>query len=388
MHLSTTAKQIPDFHVLRIDRIANELIHNGRDVIKLNLGKSEVPMHEIVADEVAQKIHDTVRREIVDAQGIAPLREAIAEDYRTTYGIVVDPDRVFINNGTSPFFLMLYQLLLEPGDEVLLPLPYYPPYFANTAIARVKPVFYRITDEGRVDLDSFEKNFTRGKTKLVFLNSPGNPLGNVIMQEELQRIYQIINSAATVVSDEVYSGMVYGDDFCPALSIGDPESMVVLNGFSKIHHMYTRRLGYAIVPEALVGPMLRFQRHNVVCVDPVTQFAGLVSLQNKKQLIAEEVKKEVALYQERLTRSRNILADTPIDVLHPAGSFYMPVNISKCFNVTFPHSLSLAEALLTKAHVAVTPGEDFGREDLFRIGLTSDRVIEGVERIRDFVLNN
>src|SRR3989338_1543352 len=184
MHLSSIARHIPDFHVLRIDRIANELIQNGADVIKLNLGKSEVPMQEVVADEVAKKIHDTVRREIVDAQGLSSLREAIADDYHTTYCIKVDPNRVFINNGTSPFFLMLYQLLLEPGDEVLLPLPYYPPYFANTTIARVRPVFYGITDMGRVDLDSFDENFTPGKTKLVIFNSPGNPLGNVVTEKE------------------------------------------------------------------------------------------------------------------------------------------------------------------------------------------------------------
>lgn len=387
MHLSKIAQQIPDFHVLRIDRIANELIHDGTDVIKLNLGKSEVPMQEVVADEVAKRIYDKVKREIVDAQGLPSLREAIAEDYRTTHGVAIDPNRVFINNGTSPFFLMLYQLLLEPGDEVLLPLPYYPPYFANTTIARVKPVFYPITNKGRIDLNTFEKSFTPGKTKLVLFNSPGNPLGNVITQKELKRALEIINDRAAVISDEIYSGMVYGDDFCPVLRVCDPEQVIVLNGFSKVHHMYTRRLGYAIVPEELVVPMLRFQRHNVVCVDPVTQFAGLVSLQNKQQLIAEDVKQETNLYQERLEHSRKILADTPIKVLHPAGSFYMPTDVSACLGGKFSNSLALAEALLNKAHVAVTPGEDFGRHDLFRIGLTSERTAEGVARIRDFALN-
>lgn len=385
MKLSRVARNIPDFHVLRIDRLANDLSAHGKDVIKLNLGKSEVPMQEVVADEVARKIYDKERREIVDAQGLFSLREAIAKDYKVTHGISVDPDLVFINNGTSPFFLMLYTLLLEPGDEVFLPLPYYPPYVANAVIAGVKPIFYHITDEGRIDLGIFAARFRRGRIKLVFLNSPGNPLGNVITKDELECIRGIVGHDTAVVSDEIYSGMVYGNDFCPALSVFDKERTVVLNGFSKIHHMYTRRLGYAIVSKDLREPMLRYQRHNVVCVDPVTQFAGLVSLQNKAELLAQEVKKELARYRRRLEESRNVLRGTPVRVLHPAGSFYMPANVSACLNEEFPDSLSLAEALLRETHVAVTPGEDFGRGDLFRVGLTSDRVVEGVERIKNFV---
>jgi len=384
MHFSKVASQIPDFHVLRIDRLANELMSQGKDVIKLNLGKSEVPMQEVVADEVARQIYDRERREIVEAQGLLPLREAIAEDYFEEYGILVDPGHIFINNGTSPFFLMLYQLILDPADAVLLPMPYYPPYFANTYIARVFPDFYPITDEGRIDVDEFEAAFVSGQQKLVMLNSPGNPLGNVIHYGELEAMRDITEERAVFIADEIYSGMVYGDDFCPALSVLPPELTVVLNGFSKIHHMYTRRLGYAIVPEDLVDPMLKFQRHNVVCVDPVTQFAGLVSLLNKKNL-AEEVKQELAVYQGRIARAKDILEDTPIKALNPAGSFYLPVDVLDCLSDKYPDSLSLAEALLREKLVAVTPGEDFGVSTIFRVGLTNERMLEGVERIRDFV---
>ena len=384
--LSTIAQAIPDFHVLRIDRIANDLIKNGIDVIKLNLGKSEVPMREIVADEMARKIYDGVRREIVDAQGISALREAIAMDYHDTYGVSVNPDTVFINNGTSPFFLMLYQLLLDPGEEVLLPLPYYPPYFANTVIARVTAAFYSIRD-GRIDLDEFERNFKPGKTKLVILNSPGNPFGNVVSQREIERVLQIVDGRAAVISDEIYDGLVYDGGFCPTLGVAraGKDLVIVLNGFSKIHHMYTRRLGYAIVPPMLREPMLRFQRHNIVCVDPVTQFAGIVSLKTKRELLEGEVKQEIALYKNRLEVSKGVLRDTALKVIEPAGSFYVPVDVSAYVPRVFKSSLDMAQALLEKAHIAVTPGEDFGRNDFFRIGLTSDRITVGMERMRDFV---
>lgn len=386
MRLSTVALRIPDFHVLRIDRIANDLVLAGKDVIKLNLGKSEVPMQEVVADEVAKSIYDREKREIVDAQGLLSLREAIAEDYERTHDVGIHSGQVFINNGTSPFFLMLYQLLLDPGDEVLLPLPYYPPYFANTVVARVTPVFYSIKNDGRVDLDEFERHFTPGKTKLVVLNSPGNPLGNVLTREEMERILEIVNGQAVIISDEIYDGFVYGNDFCPILRVSRPERdyVVVLNGFSKIHHMYTRRLGYAIVPKELIEPMLRFQRHNIVCVDPVTQFAGLVSLKNRKELLEKDIRRELASYRERLTRAKAVLEGSPLKVLDPSGSFYMPIDVSKCLGGRFKNSLSLAEALLSESLVAVTPGEDFGRNDLFRVGLTNERTVEGIKRMRDF----
>ncbi len=384
-HLSFVAPLIPDFHVLRIDRLANSLIDEGKDVIKLNLGKSEVPMERVVADEIAEGIYDEARREIVDAQGLPSLRREIVSNYLTTWGINVTQEQIFVNNGTSPFFLALYLLLLNRGDEVLLPSPYYPPYFANTHITGVRPVFYPIHN-GRIDLDKFSEKFTPGKTKLVLFNSPGNPLGNVINAKEFKEVLDIIDGNAPVISDEIYDGFVYEDNFTPILSVANPrrDFVIVLNGFSKAHHMYTRRLGYAIVPHALIEPLLRFQRHNVVCVDPITQFAGLVSLRNRHNM-KTNARGEVVELKKRLEVCKDILSKSRVRIIEPAGSFYLPIDVSAYLGGKFKNSLELAEALLVSAHVAVTPGEDFGKNDLFRIGLTSQRVAEGVQRIMKFL---
>src|SRR3989344_626099 len=142
--LARLANDIPAFYVLAIDKIANEYQRFGKDVIKLNLGKSEVPMPKYVADEMVRNIYDGVRREMIDPQGLIPLREEIARDHGVSSGARISPDQVFINNGTSPFFLSLFLLLAEPGDEILLPLPYYTTYVASANMARLGKRFYRI----------------------------------------------------------------------------------------------------------------------------------------------------------------------------------------------------------------------------------------------------
>lgn len=385
--LSKVADTIPEFYVLKIDAIANDLISQGKKVIKLNLGKSELPMSNSVTKELIQKMRDTKKREIINPQGLLELREEIARDAKITHKAFVKSEQIFINNGTSPFFLQLFLLLLNKGEEALLPKPYYPTYVANANISGIKKSFYKIKN-GRIDLIDFKKKFKKGKTKLVLLNSPGNPFGNVLTKKELQEILRIVDGQAYVVSDEIYDGFVYDGNFTSILNIAKPskDKVIVLNGFSKIHHMYTRRLGYAIVPHTLIEPMLRYQQHNVVCVDPVTQFAGLVSLKNKEGLIKKEIKKEVQEYKKRLEACRELITKTRLRLIEPAGSFYMCVDVSNYLRGSTRNSLSLAKKILKDTGVAVTPGEDFGMDNFFRISLTSSEVVEGVKKMCDYLI--
>lgn len=386
LKLSDISDKIPAFYVLGIDAIANQMIKDGHDILKLNLGKSEVQMPKYVIDEMVDKLYDNIQREIIDSQGLFLLREEIANDYNTTYKTNITAKQVFINNGTSPFFSALCLLLVNPGEEILFPKPYYPTYVASANIARADSRFYNIVN-GRIDLESFKEQFTPGKTKIVFLNSPGNPYGNVVSKEELKSILDIVAGQAYVISDEIYDGFVYNDNFASIFDVYDPQrdSVVVINGFSKIHHMYTRRLGYAIVPESLIPILLKLQQHTVVCVDPITQFGGLMSIKNKTKLLQEEIKQEVAEYKNRLNICEEYINSTRLKLIRPDGSFYMCVDVSQYLNEQYPNSLALAEKILNDIKVAVTPGEDFGRNDFFRISLTSSRVVEGVKKITDYL---
>lgn len=384
--LSDITSNIPDFFVLKINKEVNRMIEDGMDVIRLNLGKSEFPMPDYVTKEIVDKMNDGELREIVNPQGILPLREEIAKHYSESYNLNVSPDSIFINNGTSPFFLALFLLISNVGDKILFPRPYYPTYVASANMVKAQSTFYSITD-GRIDLDELKANFVPGETKIVFLNSPGNPFGNVISKEELQEIVDFVDGRAYIISDEIYDAFTYDNDFASILEVADPErdKVVVLNGFSKIHRMYTRRLGYAIVPDEMVPSLLKFQQYTLVCVDPVTQFGGLIAIKNRTDIIKQDIRKEVGIFKQRLEESRKLLEDTKVKIINPAGSFYMSVDVSEYLNDEIPSALVLAEKILENAHVAVTPGRDFGVDGVFRISLTSPRVVNGIERMCDYL---
>jgi len=382
LKLSNIADKIPEFFVLTIDKIANKLIEQGRDIIKLNLGKSELPMPKYVEDEMVDKMTDSVKRELIDSQGLLSLREEIVRHYNENNKAGISAKQVFINNGTSPFFQALFLLLVNEGEEILFPKPYYPTYVASAKIAKAKCKFYEI-ENGKVKIEDIKNNFIPGKTKIVFLNSPGNPLGNVNSKEELQQILDIVDGRAYVISDEIYDGFVYNNNYNSILDVYNKErdKVIVINGFSKIHHMYTRRLGYAIVPEQLISALIKYQQHTLVCVDPVTQYGGLISIKNKNRLIEEEINHEVKEYSLRLNDCMESIKKTKLRVMVPEGSFYMCVDVSGYLNEKAPNSLELAKEILDKVNVAVTPGEDFGVDNIFRISLTGIRTVEGVKKM-------
>jgi aspartate aminotransferase len=147
-------------------------------------------------------------------------------------------------------------------------------------------------------------------------------------------------------------------------------------------------LGYAIVPESFIEVLLRYQQHTLVCVDPVTQFGGLVSIQNKDRHIKETIRGEVEEYRKRLDICEELIESTKIHLIRPEGSFYLCADVSAYLDETIPNSLSLAQQILNDINVAVTPGEDFGMDNFFRISLTSSRVIEGMERICGYLNKN
>ena len=380
--LSRIAQEIPEFHVLKIDAIANGLIKKGKNIKKLNLGKSQLPMPRYVIDEFVRKIKNHTKREIISPQGLPELRAEIAKRHNKKSKIRITQEQVFINNGTSPMFLWLYILLANPGEGILLPRPYYPTYCANATAAQLKKDFYEI-DNGRINLDSFKKNFKPGVTKIVILNSPGNPYGNVISKYELKEILKIVNGKAFIIADEIYEGFVYeGISYTSILELQKKkDKIILLNGFSKIYHLYTRRLGYAIVPLDIAEEFLRFHQHNLVCVDPVTQYAGLIALKNRDNLMRGEVHDEVNEYEKRMKKCIRLMKDTKLRVIPPEGSFYMSVDVSRYLTKEIPDSLTLAELVLKNADVAVTPGEDFGRSDFFRISLTGKEVISGFKKM-------
>lgn len=385
LKISDNISKVPDFYVLKIDKIANELISKGGDIIKLNLGKSELDMSKNVKDEFKEKIYDYIKSNIVDPQGLIHLREEIVNHYKNLYGVNFSTSQVFVNNGTSPIIWSIFSILINKGDSILLPRPGYPSYSAAAEMVYANKDYYNVIN-GRIDLNDFKNKFKADRTKIVVINSPGNPLGNVINQDEFKEMLDTVNGKAYILSDEIYDGFVY-NKFTSVLQVFNPErdKVIFVNGFSKMHHMYTRRLGYAIIPNELIPYLVRFQQHNIVCVDPVTQYSGITSLRNVNGFMKQEIQEEVNTYKGRLEKSENLIKNTKLKIIKPEGSWYLCVDIGNYLNNKIKGSLDLAELLIREAKVAVAPGIDFGDDNIFRISLTNSRSVDGVERMCNFL---
>ncbi|MDA1327242.1 MAG: aminotransferase class I/II-fold pyridoxal phosphate-dependent enzyme, partial [Proteobacteria bacterium] len=187
-------------------------------------------------------------------EGLPELREAIAQFYNRRYKADTSIDNVIVNTGSSPIFRNLFQLLSGPEYEIMIPRPYYALYMYCAKLAGATVKFYDIDiDTKRVDMESFRRNFSPERTSLVVVNSPGNPVGNIVTPDELREIYEIVDHQAYVLNDEIYNNTMFYEKFhSPLELLPDHRDMtIVTNSFSKGFRMYTKRVGFAILPTEL-----------------------------------------------------------------------------------------------------------------------------------------
>jgi aspartate/methionine/tyrosine aminotransferase len=370
------------FLMFVLDEMANEYDRRHDDVIRLTLGKSELAPPEPVTRAMSEALLAPDKYSLVFPAGLPELRERIAREHRERFGAPVDAENVIVNNGTSGLFRNLLHLMAGPGDEVLLPMPYYPlyPFCAWLAGAQVR--FYRIDPVSlAVDLDSLRDNLT-DRTKIVVLNSPGNPLGNLMEAADLRRIDAIVDGRALILSDEIYANAAFEGQPWSAWS-EDPltSPVVVTNGFSKAYRMYARRVGYAIVPDDLVRPLTVVQHHTLLTTDPVPQFGALAALDHP-----EAVTELVASYRLRRDYTVGRFAGVPgVDAIPSRGGFYFTLECGRFMGQEgIDDSLDLATRIMRQTHVATVPGSDFGLPTALRLSYTSARYEEGIDRLAGF----
>lgn len=374
------------FLMFVLDQMANDFEQEGvDDVIRMTLGKSELPLHPEIIGAMKDALDTFEKSTLVFPGGLPELREALAEDYKKNYDLDIKPSNIVINVGTSALFRNLFYLLAKEGDEVLLPLPYYSLYHFCAQLVGAKVRYYNIDlDTLSLDMDSFKANFT-DKTKIVVINSPGNPLGNILTPEELYAIDEIIDGRAVVINDEIYASVCFDKRSTSVLELKDTKSMfITTNAFSKGYRMYSRRVGYCIVPDELVTPLTVIQHHTLLTTDPVVQYGALEALQHP-----EEIEQLVGLYRDRRDYTVEQFEKVPLVKAIPAqGSFYFTLN---CQDYMEEHGLStsleLAEEIMKYKHVATVPGSDFGLPHTLRLSYSNSRYHEGIDRLVDFFTN-
>ncbi|MBM3706711.1 MAG: aminotransferase class I/II-fold pyridoxal phosphate-dependent enzyme, partial [Actinobacteria bacterium] len=272
----------------RIDRLGSEnafvvlaevtkLKEQGRDIINFGVGEPDFDTPSNLKTAGINAINNNLTHYGPPA-GIPDFRRAVAEYINGTRKVSIDMDNVIIGPGTKPIIFYAISALVEDGDEVIYPNPGYPIYESLINYMGAIPVALPLLEEKQFSFNVSDlKKAVTGKTKMIILNSPQNPTGGILSRQDLEEIAKVaIENDLWVMSDEIYSGIIYGDSFASIISIdGMPQRTVLIDGFSKIYSMTGWRLGYGIVPKELTPAMISLNTNIVTCTATFTQYAGI-----------------------------------------------------------------------------------------------------------------
>lgn len=368
------AASIEPFLAMEVAERAFALEREGADVVHLELGEPdfEAPREAVQACAAALLAGDT---HYTDSRGLPELREAVAREKSARAGVRIDPERVLVTSGTSPAMLLVFGLLVEPGAEVLIPTPHYPCYPNFVRFCGGVPVLVP-TDAAngfQIDVDAVRRAITPRTAALIF-GSPANPTGAVQRADTLAALASL---GVPLVSDEIYDGLVFDGGTAPS-ALAACEDAFVLDGFSKRYAMTGFRLGFAIVPPAALRPLQVMQQNLFISCNHFVQRAGVAALAHGEGTRRAMLDAYTRRRRRLIEGLRAIGFEIPVP---PAGAFYVFADARR-FGAD---SRALAFDLLERAHVAATPGVDFGAagEGFLRFSLSApDAQIEtALERL-------
>lgn len=365
---------------------ARALEAQGRDVIHLEIGE---PDFDTPANIVEAAVEALRRGEThyTPSAGIAPLREAIAEDVSQTRGIPVSPEEVVVTPGAKPIIFFSLLALAEAGDEVIYPNPGFPIYesMIDFVGATPVPIPLREDKEFRFDVEELRAKITP-RTRLIIINSPQNPTGSVLSREDLAAIAELARQHdLMVMADEVYSRILYAGEHLSVASFpGLKERTIIIDGYSKTYAMTGWRLGYGVMPAELAACVARLMVNSNSCTAAFTQHAGIEALRGPQ----DESIRMVAAFKERRDAVVAGLGSIPgLSCVEPKGAFYVFPNIES----TGMRSKPFADHLLEKTGVAALAGTSFGAhgEGYIRISYANslENLRRAVERIGEAVAN-
>jgi aspartate aminotransferase len=359
---------------------ASKLAQQGRDIINLGIGQPDFPTPEnIVA--AAQKALADGHHGYTPANGILPLREAVAEDIQKYRGVEIDPDRIVIVPGGKVTMYFAITMFGEPGTEIMYPDPGFPIYRSVIEFSGAKAVPIPLYEENGFSFSADEVlSKITDRTRLIIVNSPANPTGGVVPKEELDALVAGLerHPQVMVMSDEIYARMVY-DNMPHASMTVYPEledRLILLDGWSKTYAMTGWRLGYAVWPKELVDHATRLAINIHSCVNAATQHAGIEALKGPQDAVDRMV---AAFDQRRQVILERLNALPGVRCVRPAGAFYAFPNIAG----TGYSARDLQDRLLAETGVALVAGTSFGDQGEGYIRFSYANSVENIERAID-----
>ena len=366
MKISSRAQRIEPFYVMEVAKaaaaLAQQVAHTESPMIFLNIGEPDFTAPPLVQEAARQAVQDG-RTQYTPATGLPALRERISDWYLQRFGASVPASRIVITAGASAALQLASLALIEAGDEILMPDPSYPcnRHFVSAADGTAVLIPTTAAERFQLSADKVEASWGEN-TRGVLLASPSNPTGTSIHPDELRRIHEVVNHKGGItLVDEIYLGLSHDEQYGQTALTLD-ENIISINSFSKYFSMTGWRLGWMVVPERIVPVIERLAQNLFICPSSIAQHAALACFEAESIAEYERRRAEFKARRDYFIPALNALGLT-VPVM-PDGAFYAWADCSAaCHKLGINGSWDLAFEIMQRAHVAVTPGRDFGVAD-------------------------
>ncbi|MDA0293247.1 MAG: pyridoxal phosphate-dependent aminotransferase [Verrucomicrobia bacterium] len=383
MDLSSNVAQITPSLTLAIDSKAKAMRAEGIDVCGFGTGEPDFDTPEHIKEAAIKALQEGFTKYTPSA-GLPELRTAISEKFAKDNDIDYKPNQVIVSNGAKQSCFNAILACCEPGDEVIIPAPYWLSYPDMVRLVGAEPVIVqtKASNAYKMTAEEFENAMTP-RTKMVIINSPGNPTGSVYTREELEALVEVaLTEDIFILSDEIYEKLIYDDASHVSVASLSKEAYdltITVNGFSKAYAMTGWRLGYLGAPEAIAKVIDSLQSHSTSGPNSFAQKGAVAALKGSQQCVTD-MRDEFNVRREYMYE--RLAAIPNVSTVKPLGAFYMLADISK-FGLS---STNFADRLLSKAEVAVVPGVAFGDDKTVRLSYATDleTIKTGLDRIEQF----
>lgn len=387
MELSQRVKEITPSTTLAITAKANELKAAGQDIIGLGAGEPDFNTPQYVIDAAVRSMQEG-KTKYTPSGGLPELKDAVIQKFKQDQGLEYTRDEIIVGTGAKHILFTLFQTILDPEDEVIIPTPYWVSYPEQVKLAGGRPVFVDGKEENQFKiLPEQLRGAVTKKTKAVIINSPSNPTGTMYSREELQALGEAARAEGLlIVSDEIYEKLIYGDKQHTSIAELSPElkeQTIVVNGVSKSHSMTGWRIGYAAGNRAIVKAMTSLASHSTSNPTTNAQY-GAIAAYTMDDGAVETMRQA---FSERLNTIYDKLVSIPgITCVKPEGAFYLFPNVEEAAS-SYKDVDEWVKALLEEENVAVVPGSGFGSPQNVRLSYATslEQLEEAVARIRRFV---
>ena len=392
MDISKLDQKIKPSGTMAISNKSRELKSQGKPVIGFGAGEPDFPSPDYVVDAAIKAAADPKNHKYSPAAGLESLRQIIAKTTKDYSGFEINSDNVIVSNGGKQSILTAFLSILDPGDEVIIPAPYWTTYPEAVKIAGGTPVFIETekSNNFKVTVEQLEKSKSKN-TKMLVWCSPSNPTGVVYSKEEAEEIYEwIFKNDLWILSDELYEHLVYEGETSPSPAIYDPElkNTIIVNGVSKSYSMTGWRVGWLIGNKSVIGLGKKIQSQATSNVSNVSQLAAEAALLNGLE-VTNEMK--IAFNRRRIFATEKINSIPNLNVVDSTGAFYLFVDVSHyCSGKNgLNTSEEFCDWLLENYFIAFVPGEVFGTPGFMRLSyaLSDEDLDNGLSRLSEAIDN-